>query len=235
MARKLSRRERRRLKYAEAVKENKSQPKIKTSKKILFALMLALLIIIYLFQINKPKYTPTKTDIPTAGNPNATVTIKSFSEFQCLYCSEFFIKTYPKIKSKYIESGKVKFMFYEFPLEELHPFSMKAAEAARCAHEQGKYEEYAFLLYSRQNQWTKAGPEKFKDYAKELGLNVKEFSNCLDSGVMREIIMREIEEGRKLQVMGTPTFFINDRRIVGAKPYEDFEKVIENLLSKNTT
>lgn len=244
MAKKLSKKEKKRLKYLESIKKEEkkeekpqTKPIFKIPKTLIIVISLIVLVVVYSYysNLNRPHYVPIKTDTPIVGNPNASITIKSFSEFQCPYCADFYTKTYPEIKSKYIDTGKVKFMFYEFPIEQIHPFAMKASEAARCAYEQDKYEEYALLLYSRQSQWVKAGPGKFKDYARELGLNEEQFSKCLDSGVMKEIVKKEQEEGKSLQVTGTPTFFINDRRIVGARPYEDFEKVIQSLLSATNT
>jgi protein-disulfide isomerase len=243
MAKKLSKKERKRLKYLESLKKEvkkevkEGRPRIKITKTLLVVMLLFLTLISYFVysSINRPVYTPKRMDRPIVGSPDAPITIKSFSEFQCPYCADFYTKTYPELKSKYVDAGKVKFVFYEFPIEELHPLSMRASEAARCAYEQDKYEDYAMLLYSRQSQWTKAGPGKFKDYARELGLNMDEFSRCFDSGAMREIIKKEIEEGKQLQISGTPTFFINDRRIVGARPFEDFDKVISSFLNSNST
>jgi len=237
MAKKLSKKEKKRLKYLESLKKEEKKevkeekPRIKISKTLLIVMLLLIVLISYIVysSINKPVYTPKKTDQPIVGSPDA-LTIKSFSEFQCPYCADFYTKTYPELRSKYVNTGKVRFVFYEFPLEQIHPLAMKASEAARCAYEQDKYEDYAMLLYSRQSQWTKAGPGKFKDYARELGLNIDEFSKCLDSGAMKDIIKKEMEEGMRLQVSGTPTFFINERRIVGARPFEDFDKVISEYL-----
>jgi protein-disulfide isomerase len=241
MPKKLSKKEKKRLKYLESlnkegVKEERKEPrKVKISKTLVIVVFLIIALIFYSVysSLNRPFYVPKKTDTPIVGNPNATLTIKSFSEFQCPYCADFYTKTYPELKSKYVDAGKVKFVFYEFPIEQIHPLAMKASEAARCAYEQDKYEDYAMLLYSRQSQWTRAGPSKFKDYARELGLNMDEFNRCFDSGSMKDIIKKEMEEGKQLQISGTPTFFINDRRIVGARPFEDFDKVISDYL-KNT-
>jgi protein-disulfide isomerase len=243
MPKKLSKKEKKRLKYLESLKKEKAQeerkePKtIKISKTFVVTAFFIIAIIAYFvfFNLNKPYYIPQRVDAPVVGSADAPVTIKSFSEFQCPYCADFYTKTYPELKSKYVDTGKVKFVFYEFPIEQIHPLSIKASEAARCAYEQGRYEDYAMLLYSRQSQWTKAGPSKFKDYARELGLNMDEFNNCLNSGAMKNIIIKEIEEGKKLQISGTPTFFINDRRIVGARPFEDFDRVISDYLKTNST
>jgi len=243
MSKKLSKKEKKRLKYLESLKkeevkeERKETKKIKISKTLIIVAFLVIALVAYSIftNLNKPYYIPKKTDVPTIGSLDAPVTIKSFSEFQCPYCADFYTKTYPELKSKYVDTGKVKFIFYEFPIEQIHPLTMKASEAARCAYEQDKYEEYAILLYSRQSQWSKAGPSKFKDYARDLGLNMDEFNKCFDSGVMKDIIRKEIEEGKKLQISGTPTFFINERRIVGARPFEDFDKVISEYLKTDST
>jgi protein-disulfide isomerase len=242
MAKKLSKKEKKRLKYIESFKKEEEKPKevtksFKVSKTLVITILIILGISFYIYysNANKPFYIPKKTDAPIVGDPKAPVTIKSFSEFQCPYCADFYTKTYPEIKSKYVDTGKVKFVFYEFPIEQIHPFAMKASEAARCAYEQDRYEDYAILLYTRQSQWVKAGPSKFKDYARELGLDMNEFTKCLDSGKMKDIVRKEIEEGKQLQITGTPTFFINDRRIVGARPFEDFDKIISSYLNSTTS
>lgn len=239
MGKKLSKKEKKKLKY---MQEQLPQPvktepkKINIKKSILFILIPALIIaIIFLVKGEKPQYTPLKNDVPFVGSQEAPVIIKSFSEFQCPYCADFFTKTYPEIKEKYIDTGKVKFVFYEIPVDQ-RAFSFKASEAARCAYEQDKYEDYALLLYTRQKNWGRIGPSVFDDYAKELGLDVEKFNNCLQSGSMREIILKEIQESKQFQITGTPTFFINDRRLVGAKSFEDFDKIIvEKLQLANKT
>lgn len=239
MGKKLSKKEKKKIKYIQQKAPQQVQQetkKLNINKKIwLISVPIIVLLIVLLTKREIPQYTPIKTDIPFIGNPESPVTIKSFSEFQCPYCADFFIKTYPEIKEKYIDTGKAKFIFYEVPLEQ-HAFSFKASEAARCAYDQGKYEEYAILLYNRQKQWVRIGPSIFDDYAQEVGLDVTQFNNCLKSGVMREIIKKEIQESKNFQITGTPTFFINDRRIVGSKPFEDFDKIIiEKLQLSNQT
>ncbi|MBU5689639.1 MAG: DsbA family protein [Candidatus Aenigmatarchaeota archaeon] len=239
MGKRLSKKEKKKMRY---IQQQLPQPTESNTKKINFkklalfiAIPILIIAVIFLTKSEKIQYTPIKTDLPSVGNQDATVTIKSFSEFQCPYCADFYTKTYPEIKEKYVDAGKVKFVFYELPSEQ-HAFSFKASEAARCAYDQGKYEEYAMLLYSRQKQWGRIGPSLFDDYAKEIGLDVAEFNKCLQSGAMKEIILKEMQESKQYQITGTPTFFINDRRIVGSRPFEDFEKVIlEKLQLTNTT
>ncbi|MEO0281968.1 MAG: DsbA family protein [candidate division WOR-3 bacterium] len=233
MGKKLSKKEKKKLKYMQEQlpQPTKTEPKKINIKKIIPFVITTFLIIaiVLLTRTEKPEYTPLKTDVPFVGNPDAPVTIKSFSEFQCPYCADFFAKTYPEIKEKYIDTGKVKFVFYELPIEQ-RAFSFKASEAARCAYDQGKYEDYALLLYNKQKHWGRIGPSVFDDYATELGLDVEKFNTCLKSGSMKEIILKEIQDSKQFQITGTPTFFINDRRIVGSKPFEDFEKIINEKL-----
>lgn len=236
----LSKKEKKRLKYLESLKDTPKE-EIKTGDKPIkisktwLILGLALLLIIgyfYFSSLNKPTYTLIKNDNPFIGSANASVTIIEFSDFQCTFCASFHKTTYPEIKEKFIDTGKVKFVFKDFPIEQIHPLSMRAAEAARCAYEQDRYEEYAMLLFDRQNEWTKIGVSKLKEYAKEIGLDTVSFNKCLDSGVMKDIIRKDFNEGRQMSVTGTPTFFINDKRITGARPFSDFEKVINEELSK---
>ncbi|MFN6992145.1 MAG: DsbA family protein [Fervidobacterium sp.] len=239
----LSKKEKKRLKYLESMKETskgdiveekKSGKPPKVSKKWIILGLVFLLIIGYVYYVNanKPTYIPIKAGDPFVGVANASVTITEFSDFQCTYCANFHKTTYPEIKDKFIDTGKVKFVFKDFPIEQIHPLSMKAAEAARCAYEQDKYEDYAILLFNKQNEWTRIGVSKLKDYAKELGLDTNSFNRCLDSGAMRNAIKQNFDEGKKMSVTGTPTFFVNDKRITGARPFSDFEKVINEELSK---
>lgn len=237
----LSKKEKKRLKYLESVKETpkeateerKQEKTVKISKTwIIFGLVVLLVVgYVYYTNANRPTYIPIKTDNPFVGDPNAPVTITEFSDFQCTFCASFHKTTYPEIKEKFIDTGKVKFVFKDFPIEQIHPLSMRAAEAARCAYEQDKYEEYATLLFNKQDEWTRAGVSKLKEYASELGLNIVSFNQCLDSGAMKSIIRQNFNEGKEMSVTGTPMFFINDKRITGARPFSDFEKTINEELA----
>jgi len=235
----LSKKEKKRLKYLKSleteeekeVKEyEKKKIKIpKISKTWLVIILIFLAIVGYSIYSNvaRPQYTPIKTDSPFVGNPNANVTIIEYSDFQCSYCAQFHKTTYPEIRDKYISTGKVKFVFKNFLIEQIYTLSNKAAQAARCAYEQDRFEEYALNLYNKQNEWSKLGVSKFKDYAKQFGLNMTAFNQCLDSGAMEELVKRDFEEGKKNGITGTPSFLINKKRIIGAKPFDDFQKIID--------
>lgn len=166
------------------------------------------------------------------GNPVAPVTYVEFSDFQCPFCGRFFANTLPEIKEKYVKTGKVKFVYRDFAF--LGEESFKAAEAARCAHEQGKFWEYHDSLFESQNGENRGAFSDFnlKRFARELGLDVAAFNSCLDSGKYREAVEEESRLGRELGVSGTPSSFINGRNITGAVPFSSLEPIILDALEK---
>jgi protein-disulfide isomerase len=170
-------------------------------------------------------------DDPVKGSPNAKVTIVEFSDFQCPFCARFATQTLPQIEEKYIKTGKVKLVYRDFPLN-FHQYAQKAAEAAECADEQGKFWEYHDILFQKQFEWSSAGESKFKEYAQQLGLNTQKFNQCLDSGKYANEVQKDYNDGLKYGVSGTPTFFINGIGVVGAQPYNVFEQIIEQELNK---
>src|SRR3989344_2071642 len=119
-------------------------------------------------------------DDPVIGDKDAKVTIIEFSDFQCPFCSRFREQTFDQLKKEYIDTGKVKFVYRDFPLESIHPNALKAAEASECADDQGKFWEYHDILFSKQDEWSQSdGISKFKVYAKDLSLDTSKFDKCL--------------------------------------------------------
>jgi len=168
-------------------------------------------------------------DDPVRGDSNAKVTIVEFSDFQCPFCA----KAYPTVKQTLeTYSGKVRLVYRDFPLSSTHPLAQKAAEASECAEEQGKFWEYHDKLFESQAEWAGKGAEQFKKYAQDLGLDAEKFNACLDSDKYREEVLKDLGDGQKLGVTGTPTFFINGKMLVGAQPFEAFKQIIEEELSK---
>jgi protein-disulfide isomerase len=175
--------------------------------------------------------TPFKADIRTEGAPfrgaaNAPVTIVELSDFHCPYC-----KRVQPILNELLKKfdGKVKHVFRDLPLDQLHPDARKAAEAARCAKEQGKFWEYHAKLMAGS---TDASQQTLKRLAAEAGLDAAPFEQCLSTGKYSAAVQKDVEEATALGVNGTPAFFINGRLLTGAQPLEAFSKVIEEELAE---
>lgn len=175
------------------------------------------------------RYEVSLDDDPVKGSPDAPVTIVEFSEFQCPYCSLYVRETFPKIDETYVRTGKVKYVFRDFPLTSIHPNAQKAAEAAGCAAQQGKFWEYHDILFTHQDA---LGVPSLKQYAADLGLDTAQFDACLDSGAMADEVAKDMADGQQYGVTGTPAFFVNGIKLTGAQPFEAFQELIEAELVK---
>lgn len=163
---------------------------------------------------------------PILGNPDARVTMVEFSDFQCSFCARYVQTTFPQLKKEYVDTGKVKIVFKNFPLP-IHQNAEMAAEAGECAFEQGKFWEYKEILFNNQ---ANLSVENLKKYAQDFGLDTGKFNDCLDSKKFEEEVKRDLNEGVNVGVDGTPTFFINGEMLVGAQPFSVFKEVIEEKL-----
>jgi protein-disulfide isomerase len=175
---------------------------------------------------------------PSLGRRDAPVTIVEFSDYQCPFCRQFVSTTLPALKSAYVESGKVRYVFRDFPIDQLHPEARKASEAARCAGDQGKYWEMHDVLF--QNQQTLA-PERLPEHARRLGLDAGAFAACLSSSKYASAVQQSYADGMAAGVRGTPSFVIGRTRpddrvegvlVTGARPLADFRQEIDRLLSE---
>ncbi len=160
------------------------------------------------------------------GPRTAPVTIVEFSDFQCPFCSRVG-PTVKQIEEKY--KDKVRLVWRNYPLP-FHNNAQLAAEAAMAANEQGKFWEMHDKLFANQQALTRPDLEK---YAQELGLNVEKFKAALDSGKYKGAVNADVQYANGLGGgMGTPTFFVNGRKIAGALPFEQFAQVIDEELKK---
>jgi protein-disulfide isomerase len=160
---------------------------------------------------------------PAKGPENAPVTIVEFSDFQCPYCSRA-TETVSKVMETY--PGKVRVVFRMFPLD-FHEHAPKAAEAALCANEQGKFWEYHDSLFKNQQN---LGVDGLKEQAKTVGLDEAKFDQCLSSNKFAEQVKKDVAAGKEVGVRGTPAFFINGRPLSGAVPFDEFQKAIDSEL-----
>lgn len=169
-----------------------------------------------------PVFTISTDDQPSKGHPTAPVTIVEFTDFQCPSCAQ----TQPVIERTLKEfDGQVRLVIRDFPLEK-HADAFKAAEAAEAARAQGKYWEYVALLFQHQSA---LGNDKLREYAAQLKLNAQQFNAALDAGKFTDAVQRDVQEGLRLGVNGTPTLFVNGRRV--AEPsYEALKAAIEAAL-----
>ncbi|MBI5530941.1 MAG: DsbA family protein [Candidatus Doudnabacteria bacterium] len=190
-------------------------------------------------QPSGPVNVNQRASAPVLGNKNAKVTVEEFSDFQCPYCKQFFSDTFAQIKSKYIDTGKIKFVFRNFPLP-IHANAQGAAVAAECANNQGKFWEYHDLLFKNgQADGTNLALADLKKYADQMGLNngtfgfgKNKFNQCLDSNATLSIVQGDLKDGQTAGVSGTPTFYVNGVQMVGAQPYANFEAAIEKALAQ---
>jgi len=178
---------------------------------------------------------------PSMGDPKASLVLIEFSDYQCPFCMDYFSSTYRKVIAEYVNTGKLRYVVRDFPGESIHPNALKAAEAARCATEQGKFWEMHDNLFTNQRNLATTG---ITDSAKASGLNLVTFQTCLDSGKQAAGIRKDENEAVQLGAKGTPAFFFgapdpsNPSRVkllngmVGAQPLSAFEKMIDGLTAK---
>jgi len=176
---------------------------------------------------------------PSLGQADAKVTIVEFTDFQCPFCSAYARETLGRIVTDYVKTGKARYVVRNFPLEQAHPLARKAAEAALCALEQGKYWELHDRFFADQR---KLAISDILQHADAIGANIDELRSCLEGGGHAAEIAGDLAEGRDLGVLGTPTFFVGSidpgnksrmravRSISGNVPYRAFEKVIAEVL-----
>lgn len=171
-----------------------------------------------------------EVNAPMLGNPAAPVAVVEFADFQCPFCGRFYKTTAKSIIDNYVKTGKVKFIYHDFAF--LGEESSGAAQAARCAGDQGKYWQYHDYLYEHQNGENDGAfaNDHLKVFAQTLGLNADVFNKCLDSGKHKQDVENDTALGRKFGVTGTPTTFVNGKAITGAVPFSDFEQKIQAVL-----
>ncbi|MBI3001710.1 MAG: DsbA family protein, partial [Deltaproteobacteria bacterium] len=142
---------------------------------------------------------------PFKGSKNAKLTLIEFSDYQCPFCARHLFQTAPQIEKDYIQTGKVRYVLKDFPIASIHPQAFKGHEAAHCAGEQGKYWEMHGRLFANQKAMS---PKDLSDHAQALALDMPKFQQCLDSGKHAAKIRKNLADGQKAGVQGTPSFFL---------------------------
>lgn len=175
----------------------------------------------------------------TTGAQDARVVLVEFTDFQCPYCGDFHQEAFQKIADQYIATGKVRYAVRNFPMP-MHPYAFTAAKVAMCAAHQNKFWEMEDKLFANQRA---LDAEDLVEYARQVGLDMNQFKDAVNSDEIDKAIRRHIQEGMKLGVNGTPTLFIGlaqpgeQVRIIeefeGAQPFEAIQPAIEQALAKS--
>jgi protein-disulfide isomerase len=168
--------------------------------------------------------------VPVLGNPSAKLTIVEFADFQCPFCGKFHKEVFPAIKAKYIDTGKVKFVYMDYAF--LGQESLDTAEAAKCANEQGRFWEYHDEIYNNQKGENKGvfNQAVLKGFAQKLALNMDDFNRCVSDTRYDKAISDEMILGSKYGISGTPGFLIGKQMVKGASNLASFEQVINSQL-----
>lgn len=171
-------------------------------------------------------------DDPALGPEDAPITIVEFSDFECPYCKRWHEQTFKQLLNMY--EGKIRFVYRDFPLHNIHPRAQIAAEAAECADDQGMYWPMHDILFNDQAAWSKTAPnpvDRFKIYALQLGMDADELLNCIDRGTYTQEVQFDLRAGASYGITGTPAFIINGKLLSGAHPLETFQMVLDRELA----
>ncbi len=155
-------------------------------------------------QVSDVSHVMNVTTDPSKGSNTAVLTIVEYTDYQCPYCARHAKSVLPEIQKNYVDTGKVRYVLRDFPLP-FHNNASKAAEAAHCAGDQGKYWEMHDLLFNNQQA---LGPDKLPEYAKTIGIDVGKFDACLASNSYKQRVDANINDGTKAGISGTPSFVI---------------------------
>ena len=192
------------------------------------------------YQVTKPKVSiPANVAVLPAdtagfrgyalGSDSAPVEIVEYGDYQCPACANFDIVTFPDIKERLVNSGKARFIYRDFPLDQLHPNARISAHAAACADEQGKYWPMHTLLFQGQPDWANRNAEPvLRGYAEAASLDMARYGDCMQSARYAGRIQASYEQGVALGVGGTPTFLIGGR-LYNAMGFDDFRKLVDSL------
>jgi protein-disulfide isomerase len=199
--------------------------------------------VFFLLLLTRPGMSQSLLDIDEfqfiKGDKGAKVVLLEFADYQCPFCARFYRETFPRIDKNYILAGKIKFIFRNFPLERSHPYAFKAAEAAICSGEQGKFWAMHQRLFDLQDS------RYFNDWAnhsKTLALDSDRFMRCLDDEATASKVKKDLADGKSAGVKVTPTFLLGMadskdsqvkifNKIEGAEDYSTFKKALDDLIT----
>jgi protein-disulfide isomerase len=162
------------------------------------------------------------------GSADAPLTVIEYGDFQCPVCRLFEEETFPAIKSEYIDTGKVRWVYRHYPLRTVHPQAEGAARASECAAAQGRFWSYHAALFANQPALL---ADDLRGYAVELGIDQQPFAACQESEAVAARVQRDVDSGRLLGVTGTPTFFLRGERVAGFRSAAQFRALLDEALA----
>ena len=212
----------------EQSKYDKSSAKNSNTSNYIIGFLVIVIALIFFTSSNNnaSAYYPTADDDPAIGAINAPIEIIVFGDMECPFTKKWALNTFEQIKDKHGEN--VRIVYRDFPKYDKHKFAENAAEATECAGDQDKYWDYFTKVFQMQSALSNAN---LKQYAVDLGLDSKEFDECLDSSKYEKEVRADRADGAKAGVITTPTFFINGNKIEGAQELGAFDMVIEQLMA----
>jgi protein-disulfide isomerase len=182
-----------------------------------------------------PNLPPMKAEGYVLGSPSAPVEVIEFADFECPGCGQFATLTEPDIRTKLVNTGKIRMRFMDFPLP-MHRNTWDASLAAACANDQGKFWEMHDVIFQNQDRWngeaTKRPRSVLADLAKGIGLDMQKYDACMEADTHRAKVQAHLQEAERQQIAQTPTFVIGGKRIPGALPYDTFKKLVDEELAK---
>jgi protein-disulfide isomerase len=172
------------------------------------------------------RYNIPIDDDVVLGPETAAITVIEFSDYECPFCKKWHDEVFYKLRDQY--GDQIRFVYRDFPLYGLHPNAASAAEAAQCAGAQNKYWEYHERLFSGEKSFGRAS---YVEFANQLNLDQPSFEKCIDDRTFQKEVEADYQFASELGIQSTPTFFINGLAIVGAQPFEVFERIINMELA----
>jgi protein-disulfide isomerase len=202
------------------------------------AAILAALLLIRDQPLDRPLMTPAVADTQdlminqrSKGSPAAPIAVFEMSDFQCPFCRQHAMETFPELERRFIQTGKVRWTFVNFPIPQLHPNAIAAAEFAMCAAKVDKFWPIHDLIFKYQNQWKSLGdPGEFLlTLADSAKVPRGDLLPCLTSGATRELVRTEAEEVARVGISSTPTFVIEGKLLRGAAPLATFVGILDSI------
>lgn len=182
-----------------------------------------------------PTLPPVKAEGYVLGSPTAPVEVIEFADFECPGCGQFATLTEPDVRAKYVNTGKLRIRYMDFPLP-MHANTWDASLAAACANDQGKFWEMHDVIFQNQDRWNTEATSRprsvLADLAKGVGLDMDKYDACMKADTHRAKVQAHLQEAERHQVNQTPTFLIGGKLYPGALPYDSFKKLIDDELAK---